>query len=193
MKWAKNYSTWLTGLSFVGLVMMFWSTAQKIHFLNDPGQSLSCNLNPIMDCGTVINHELSSVFGVSNSLIGLAFFSGLFALGLAMMSGIKTTRNFRLLVVTLVAVMFGFATWFFAMSLYVIGKICLFCLGVWISVIPLTALTLKEMDADIWGKKSKRLSKVRAYIRNHPERIVVVLYALAVVLYLYRFREYYFG
>ena len=183
---------WLTGLSFVGLVMMFWSTGQKIHYLNDPSQKLNCTLNPILDCGKVITHDLSSVFNVSNSMIGMVFFSALFALGVALMLGARFNRRVHQLIVALVVIMLLFASWFYAVSLYVIGKVCIFCAGVWVAVFPLAALTLRQYDRDIFDK-SKRFKQVREVIQNHPDRITLILYALAIVLFLYRFRDYYFG
>jgi len=187
---ASEYRWQLGGLSFVGVVLMFWSTAEKIHLLANPGISGSCDINPVVSCGSVLNHSLSSVFGVSNSLIGMSVFAVLLGLGLSLLSGTKPSTAFKRLVLSLVAIMLLFSWWFFGASLYVIGKICLFCIGVWLAVVPLSALTLRAYQSALdWPKPTEPLVK---FVANHPWQTTVAVYVVMTALFLWRFREYYF-
>ncbi len=193
MNWAKNRMGLLvSGLSLVGLVASFWQTAEKIHLLQYPEDPLSCNINPIVDCGTVLSNKLSAVFGVPNSMIGMVIFSLLLMAGLMMLSGVSLKKATKRLILLLTLGVFAFAVWFFAVSLYVIGKICIFCVFIWASSIPLVVLVSGEYGDTLFGN-SKLVKWKLKWFKTRPLQPIVVLYALALVLFLYRFRDYYFG
>lgn len=182
----------ITWFSLVGLVATFWQVAEKIQLLKFPEDPLSCNINPVVDCGSVLNDGLSSVFGVPNAMIGMVVFAMLFMAGLALMFGVKFNVAMKRFVVVLALLMFIFSVWFFAVSLYVIGKICIFCVFIWAATIPLTVLINGQFGAALYPK-NKLLEWKLAWFKDKAWQPVVVLYALALILFLYRFREYYFS
>lgn len=182
-----KYHVWLIVLSLVGLIAAFWQTAEKIHGLKNPEQPLSCNLNPVVDCGSVLDHPLSAVMGVPNSMIGMIFFTTLLVAGLLVWTGVKLTLNAKKILLLVSTVLLGFSVWFYLVSLYDIGKICIFCIFIWISSVPIGVLTYKEYGNSILNKQKAKFISVHAY------KIIFSIYAVGMLLFLFRFRDYYFG
>ncbi len=187
-----KYSHYLFGLSLAGLIASFWVTAEKIHLLKNPDAPLSCNLNPIIDCGIVLNHSLSSAFGVPNSMIGIVMFTALTVVGLIMLLGTKPSQTTRLLTLGLALIAMAFSVWFFVVSLYVIGKVCLFCIAIWTATIPLFVLSVREHAGKLLAKSKLGASIFRLF-DHQPERLIIIIYVVTVALFLFRFRDYYFG
>ena len=159
----------------------------KIHGLKNPEVPLSCNINPIVDCGSVLDHPLSSVFWVPNSMIGMIFFTFLLVLGALLWSRVRLTVVAQKILLAVVSALMAFSVWFFLASLYDIGKICIFCIFIWFSSVPLFVLSLKEYGSVVLNKKQAR------FIQTNYIRIIVSSYLVGVLLFLVRFRDYYFG
>lgn len=176
----------------VALIASFWQAAERIHMLKNPTVELSCTLNPVVDCGGVMSHRLAALFGFPNTFIGMVMFSMLAMAGLLLLFGGRFTRTFHSVVLGLSTVALLFSVWFFGVSLYVIGKICLFCLVIWPASIILFWYGLLY-----WLSKQAKLSdwqqKVYAYGSKNHWLPVVYVFLLMFILFLSKFREYYFG
>lgn len=192
-KWLdKWYPRILSSAALVALVASFWQAAERIHMLKNPSVPLQCNLNPIVDCGGVMTHKLAALFGFPNTFIGMVMFSMLLMSGLLLLHGGSFTKKFHKLVMGLSSVAILFSAWFFWASLYVIGKICLFCLAIWPASVILFWYSLL-----FWLSKQDKLSikwqKIRDFGLKHHYEVVFYVFVLMGLLYLFRFREYYFG
>ncbi len=133
----EKYPKILLGGSLVGLVASFWQAAERVHMLKNPDISLSCNLNPVVDCSGVLEHKLAALFGFPNAFLGVVMFSILFTAGLQLASGGSFSKIFQKIVMAVNTILILFSVWFFGVSLYVIGKICLFCIFIWAASVPL--------------------------------------------------------
>ena len=132
-----RYPWLLVGGSLIGLVASVWQAAERIQMLKHPGVALSCNLNPVIDCGTVLGNRWASLFGFPNAFIGIAIFAMLLMAGVALATGTKPSKGFQRVLLAISIVLILFALWFFGMSLYVIGKVCIFCLFIWAVSVPI--------------------------------------------------------
>ena len=118
----------------MGIIGVFSSGAiitERINLLKNPGESLSCDLNPLFSCGTVMSSAQANTFGFPNPMLGLVFFGMLLAfVGLAL---IKTEFPPMTAKLGLLAESFGagFSLYLFSQTTYVIGAICLYCVAVW--------------------------------------------------------------
>lgn len=187
------YPKILGGSASVALIASFWQAAERIHMLKDPSVSLNCNLNPIIDCGGVMNHHLAALFGFPNTFIGMVMFSMLLTSAIILLTGGAWTKKFHGFVLALSIIAIAFSAWFFWVSLYVIGKICLFCLAIWPASVVLSWYGLLYW----WRQHQERLSgwQSKAYsygLKNHYF-VVFCVFLLMLTLFLLRFREYYFG
>jgi uncharacterized membrane protein len=57
---ARIYAWVLTLGGSLGLIAMTWQASERIHMLKNPGVSLNCNLNPVVDCGGVLGNKLAA-------------------------------------------------------------------------------------------------------------------------------------
>jgi uncharacterized membrane protein len=189
----KNwYPKILTGGSLVGLIASFWQAVERVHMLKTDSFSLSCNLNPVIDCGSVLDHRLSALFGFPNAFIGMVVFAMLFAAGVFLLSGSKPTLIFRRFVMALSTVLILFSFWFFGVSLYVIGKVCLFCIFIWAASVPLFWYGALYYLQESNRKKRWQQAIYQFGIKNHLN-VLAAVYTVMFMLFLINFKDYYFG
>lgn len=178
---------------FVGLVAMTWQASERIHMLKNPGIGLSCTLNPVVDCGGVLGNHLSAIFGFPNAFLGIIFFAILTACGLLLWSGGKFTGWFRHFVMGVSAVLMAFSVWFFGVSLYILGKICIFCVFGWVASVPIFWYGLVYYLQSSTKKLSKRSERFLTFAVKHHVDVVLFTYTIMLALFLFRFRDYYFS
>ena len=187
-----DYPKSLVLLSTVGLVAAFWQATERIQMLKFPGENLSCNLNPVVDCGSVLNNRLAAVFGPPNAFIGMVAFLFLLSFGLQRLNGGHWNKIVSKISISLSLIMFLFSAWFFAVSLYSIGKICIFCIFIWLVSVPIGIYGLKDYceNSDNLSNNQKIVKKFLT--RNHSN-VLIFVYALMLTLFLLRFKDYYFA
>ncbi len=177
----------------LGLVAMTAQAAERIHMLKNPSAELSCNLSPIVDCSGVLNDRLAAVMGFPNALLGMIFFAILATSGLVLLSGGKFTGWFKHFVMAVSTVLILFSVWFFGVSLYVLGKICVFCVVGWVVSVPMFWYGLLYYLQSLSGKITSKTAAFTNFGSKHHLDVVLVLYAVMLLLLLYRFRDYYFN
>ena len=112
-------------------------TAERA-MLQNPGGKLSCDLNPLIGCSGFFNSDYNTLFfGAPNALFGLMFFSGVVALGLALLGGARLPSwMWRLLSLGMAAAA-AWILWFQYTSIFVEGALCPYCIVTWAATIPL--------------------------------------------------------
>lgn len=190
---ARIYSFVLAIGGTLGLIAMTWQASERVHMLKYPGVSLNCNLNPIVDCGGVLGNKLAAVLGFPNAFLGMIFFAILTTSGLVLLSGGSFQKWFRHFVMGVATILMLFSVWFFGVSLYILGKICIFCVVGWIVSVPIFWYSLIYYLQNVQCVLGKNVQKFTNFITRHHIDIVIVTYVLMAVLFLTRFREYYFG
>ena len=177
----RKFALILVILSVIGLIASFILTVEKINLLKYPSSPLSCNLNPIVSCGSVIESGQAEAFGFTNSLIGLAGFSVIITIGVGMLAGAKYKKWFwlGLQAGTILGVIF--AHWLFYQSVYVIQALCPFCIVVWAVVIGLFVYTTSFNFAEGNIKTPKQLSSAIKWL-THNAWFIVALWYLAIIV-----------
>lgn len=187
-----NYPNLLVGSSLVGLIAAFWQATERINMLKNPDQTLNCNLSPVVDCSGVLGNKLAAVFGPPNAMIGIVVFSMLLAFGLVRLSGGTWSNITQKIVTALSKLIFLFSIWFFWVSLYSIGKICIFCVFIWAVSIPIGIYGVKDY-LDSQKKLPKYQKSIKKFLDNHHFTTLVAIYGTMITLFLLKFQEYYFG
>ncbi|WP_335991918.1 vitamin K epoxide reductase family protein [Glycomyces sp. MUSA5-2] len=121
----------------VGLAAAFDLTYERIASLIDPNHQISCNFNPVLSCGTVMNTWQASVFGFPNPLIGLAAFPLVVFMGVLWLSKTELPRWIALSFNLGTLAGIGFVSWLIFQSVYQIGVLCPWCMAVWAVVLPI--------------------------------------------------------
>lgn len=176
----------------LGLVSMTWQASERITMLKDPGVGLVCNLNPVIDCGGVLGHPLAAVLGLPNAFLGMIFFAILATSGLVLLSGGKFVGWYRHFVMAVSLILVLFSLWFFGVSLYVLGKICIFCVVGWMASIPIFWYGLLYYLQSASAKSKRRTEAFTNFGLKHHFDVVILAYVVMLALFLIRFRDYYF-
>lgn len=182
----KDLSKLLVVAGLLGLLSAVVLTIEKVHLLESPGMQLSCDLNPIVACGSVIATDQASAFGFPNPLLGIAGFSIVLTIGMAMLAGAKFKswfwKGLQL------GVIFGvlFVHWLIYQSLYVIGALCPYCMVVWAVTIPLFIYVTK------YNLSSKH---IKTYVSSpkvplNSTELLVLWYAAIISLIMIKFWYY---
>ncbi|WP_457030622.1 vitamin K epoxide reductase family protein [Kitasatospora sp. P5_F3] len=178
----------VTGL--LGLFASAVLTLDKIKLLEDPSYVPSCSINPIISCGSVMLSDQASVFGFPNSLIGLAAFAVVVAVGAGILAGAVYARRFWLGLQLGTLFGIGFVTWLMTQTLYSIGALCPYCMVVWAAMIPLFwYTTLHNLKSGVIRTPGALRPVVREAARYHWA-VPVLWYAVIAVLILQRFWYY---
>lgn len=190
---SKIYAWILSIGGTIGLIAMTWQASERIHMLKYPNALLNCNLNPIVDCGSVLGNKLAAVLGFPNAFLGMIFFAVLATSGLMLLSGGIFNKWFRHFVMGVSTILILFSIWFFGVSLYVIGKICIFCVVGWIVSVPMFWYGVLNYLKTSPKKLNKNRQSLLDFGLKHHLDVVFAIYVLMIVLFLIRFKGYYFG
>lgn len=128
---------WVLIAGVAGLVASATLTVEKINILLNPSYVPSCNINPVVSCGSVMTTPQASVLGFPNSLIGIAAFAVVVVTGVLAIAKVALPQWYwaGLAIGTLAGA--GFVHWLIVQSLYRIGALCPYCMVVWAVTIPL--------------------------------------------------------
>lgn len=128
---------WLLIAGVIGLVASMTLTVEKIDILRDPSYVPSCNINPILSCGSVMITPQASLLGFPNPLLGLVAFTVVVVTGLLALTKVPLPQWYW--VGLTVGVLAGaiFVHWLIFQSLYRIGALCPYCMVVWVVTISL--------------------------------------------------------
>lgn len=133
----RSYGPMLTVLGAVGLAAAFALAVDKYKILADPEFVPSCNLNPVLSCGSVMKTDQAAVLGFPNPLIGVVAFSVVVTLGVLLSARVTVPR-------WVLAGLAGggllgvvFVHWLAFQSIYRIGALCPWCMVVWTVTLPI--------------------------------------------------------
>lgn len=174
----------------VGFLASFILTIEKIQLLINPKFIPSCNLSPLLSCGSVMKTEQASVFGFANSLIGVAGFAAVMTIGIGFIAGAKYKRWFWLGLQA--GTVFGllFVHWLIYQSVFVIGKLCPYCMVVWVVTIPLF-LYVSFYNVRVGNiAVTDRWQPLSEFKQRHHGDILILWYVIIVGLILVRFWNY---
>lgn len=128
---------WVLIAGGVGLIASLTLTVEKLRLLTDSSYAPSCNINPVLSCGSVMATPEASVLGFPNSLIGIASFTVVLVTGVLVVAKVVLPQWYwiGMAVGTLVGTVF--VHWLIYQSLYRIGALCPYCMVVWALTISL--------------------------------------------------------
>lgn len=186
---------WIFGTMLVfaifGLVSAFVLTVEKFVLLENPQASLSCSFNLVLNCATVMQTWQASVFGFTNSLIGLMGYSVVITVAVAALSGVRFPRPFMLAAEICYTLGLIFAYWLFFQSVYVIQVLCPWCLVVTFSttLIAATITRYNLRENNLYLSKDAH-KKVLSFLQKDYDKLLVAAWLVAMVaLVLLKFGE----
>ncbi|MBC7565182.1 vitamin K epoxide reductase family protein [Candidatus Saccharibacteria bacterium] len=179
---------------FGGILALFAAfilTLDKLEVLENPDAVLSCSLNIVLNCSTVMQTWQSHVFGIPNMFIGLMAFPVLITIAVLGLSGVKFPRWF--LVSSIIALFLGFifSYWLFFSSLYVIQVLCPWCILVTTAMtIMLSSYLHFNLKENTFRLKEPLNTKVQYFLKTGFHQMIVLSWiALMVVLVVIKFGD----
>ena len=175
----------------IGLIAAFIITIEKIHLLQSPSYTPSCNLDPVISCGSVMKSAQAHAFGFLNSLIGLVAFPVVMTTGVLLLTGVKLKRWYLLCLQ--LGTVFGlcFVHWLFFQSTYRIHALCPYCIAVWIvTITSFWYLLLYNLRQEVI-KLPAKLAGVNRFMQKHHIDILFLWFLIIFVLIMKHFWYYY--
>lgn len=128
---------WILVAGLLGLISSAALSVEKIELLINPAYVPSCNLNPVVACGSVMTTPQASAFGLPNSLIGIAAFAVMTVTGVLAVTKVPLPQWYWIGMT--IGALFGaaFVHWLIFQSLYRIGALCPYCMVVWVATISI--------------------------------------------------------
>lgn len=177
----------LVGGGVIGLLASMVLAIEEVRLLQNPDYSPSCNISPVISCGSVMLTEQASVFGIPNTFLGIAGFGMLVMLGLALLAGAAFKRWLWLGAQAAATVGVVFMHYLFSQAVYSLGSICPWCFVVWMITIPVFwALSIHNIRSQ-YIKLPPRLA---AFVSRHAGDILGLWYVAVFLILLTNFWYY---
>lgn len=128
---------WVLIAGVIGLVASMTLTVEKIEILLNPSYVPSCNINPIVSCGSVMITPQASLLGFPNPLLGLVGFTAVIVTGVLALTKVPLPQWYWIGLTVGVLIGSVFVHWLIFESLYRIGALCPYCMVVWVVTISL--------------------------------------------------------
>ena len=187
----KKILPWVLAIGgAIGFLAAMIITIDKIELLKNPAFVPSCNLNPILSCGSVMVTPQASVFGFANSLIGIGSFAVVVTIGMAMLAGAQFKRWFWLGLQSGTIFGISFVLWLQYQTTFVIQALWIYCMIVWTIMIPIFVYTTLFNLAEGHIKTPKQLKGVVNFLQQNHYNVVLVWYLLIMGVLLQHFWYY---
>jgi uncharacterized membrane protein len=128
---------WVLIAGVIGLLASMTLTVEKIEILLNPSYVPSCNINPIVSCGSVMVTPQASILGFPNPLLGIVGFTVVVVTGVLAVSKVSLPQWYWAGLAAGILIGVAFVHWLIFQSLYRIGALCPYCMVVWAVTITL--------------------------------------------------------
>lgn len=147
----------------LGLLASFVLSIDALVLAADPDADLGCNVNAVLNCGTVALSPQASLFGFPNAFLGIAAEAVVITVAVAVLGRVVFPRWFMLGAQTIYTLGFLFAWWLFFEAYFDIKALCPWCLLITVTTTlvwaGLTRLNVREGVITFpgrWGPAARR-------------------------------------
>lgn len=181
---------WMAVLAAIGLSAAVILSIEKVELLAEPNHVASCSLSPVVACSPVIASHQASALGFANSFVGIFGFTAVLTAAMTIAGGaVKlSTWWWRTL---LGGIAFGALSsgWLIYQGLFDIGKLCLYCLLVWLVSFALLWLVAAYSIENKHVNFGRRLNALLAY----KYELITSTYLIILILIFFRWSDYWLG
>ncbi len=175
---------------FLGLIAASVLMLEKMAVLKDPNYQPSCNLNPVISCGSVMQTEQADAFGLSNSIVGIAGFAAVTAIGFAIIAGAQFKRWFWRCILAGSTFGMAFSMWLFFQGVYNIGAVCPYCALIWVVTIVQFVYVLYFCVEAGHVPVPARIRKPVDFLKRHHGDVLFVWFLAIILMILTHFWYY---
>lgn len=179
----KKSDTWLFGtmlaFAIVAFLAAFVLSVEKLEVIKNPDAVLSCSVNLVLNCASVMKTPQASVFGFPNSYIGVAGFAIVIAVAIGGLLGVKYTRSYLVTAQAFYGLGLIFAYWLFFQSVYVIQILCPWCLVVTLATtIIFEALLRYNLRQNNFGLNKASNKRIQSWLDKDYDKLAVGVWLL---------------
>jgi uncharacterized membrane protein len=178
---------WVLIAGVIGLAASMALTVEKFKILLDPHYVPSCNINPIVSCGSVMTTPQASLLGFPNPLLGVIGFTVVVVTGVLAVAKIPLPQWYwiGLAVGTLIGAVL--VHWLIFQSLYRIGALCPYCMVVWAVTIPLLVVLVSIVFRPVLDRGHSAVARV---LYQWRWSIVTLWFTAVFLMIMVRFWDY---
>lgn len=175
----------------IGLICSIVLTNDELRLAENPAFQPSCNLNPVIACGSVMKSSQAHLFSIPNPWLGLGAFSVLMTVGVAMLAGAQFKKWFWAGIEVGMTLGMIFAYWLLFESVYHINALCPYCLIVDVAVTTMFWYTAIFVFQDGKLPVPKKLIGAVNFARRHHLDILILWFVIIIAIVLKHFWYYY--
>jgi uncharacterized membrane protein len=188
------FSTMLVS-AILSLIAAFVLSVESFHLAQNPDATLTCSINVILNCASVMKHPSAELFGFPNSYLGLIAEPIVITVAIAGLAGVRFPRPFMAAAQVGYTAGLIFAYYLFFVSVFTIGALCPWCLLVTISTtlvfMSLLHYNIREDNLYLTSKTSTLLKK---WIEKDYDRfLTAIILAAMIFLVLFKYHDGLFG
>lgn len=124
-------------LGVVGWFASFELLTEYVKTLQNPQHIPNCNISVLVTCGPNMGSWQGSIFGFSNTILGVTAFVAPIAVGVALLAGAQFRAWFWMLYQVGLLGGFVLVCWLQYQSIFALGTLCPWCMVAWAVMIPL--------------------------------------------------------
>jgi uncharacterized membrane protein len=151
---------WVLIAGVIGLVASMTLTVEKIDILLNPSYVPSCNINPIVSCGSVMVTPQASILGFPNPLLGLVGFTVVTVTGVLAVAKVPLPQWYWVGLTVGLLIGAAFVHWLIFQSLYRIGALCPYCMVVWVVTVSLLVVVASITFRPVLRRRESGLASV---------------------------------
>ncbi len=188
----KTFPYILIVVGIIGLFASFVLTHDTLKIAQNSHYVPSCNLNPVLSCGDVINAAGDKILGLPYPYYGIAVFAVLISAGASMLAGAKFKRWYWLVFQTGVTLGTLGAYLLLLKSIFKIHALCPFCLSVdVVTTILFWYTTLYVIDNKYIKLNNAKAKNAYQWVRKHHLDLLILWFIIVIGLILKHFWYYY--
>lgn len=181
----------MLAFGIVGLLVSFILSVDEMSVIKNPNAVLSCSINVVLNCSTVMQTWQAHAFGFPNMLIGLMSYPIVITVAVAALAGAKMSRWFWITANICYGLGLLFSYWLFFNSVYVIQVLCPWCLVITFATTVLFAtITHFNLRENTFGFNKKMNDRVQSYLKKDFGKLLTASWiVLLIVLVFVKFGD----
>lgn len=128
----RSLAIWLFCAAAIALASSGMLVYERLQIFIDAGHSSICDINALLNCGTVMRTPQAELFGFPNPFIGLVAFPVLMVVAAGILAGARYRNWFWVATNVGLGMALVFVLWLWFQTTFVINALCLFCMIVWV-------------------------------------------------------------
>lgn len=178
---------WIFGTMLVAAVFAFLASfvlsVEKLELLKNPDAVLSCSVNVVLNCASVMKTPQATVFGFPNSYLGIMGFAIVIAVAMGGLLGVKYTKRYLLTAQLFYVLGLIFAYWLFFQSVYVIQVLCPWCLVVtFTTTVIFEALLRLNLRENNFGFDKALNKRVQGWLDKDYDKLIIATWIVVLIV-----------